>query len=979
MAIFPGGISTDSDLYVAVNDKFTTLTLALSNVDTTVTVSDTTGFPTVGFITADLEIIKYTGKTPTTFTGCTRGSDGTTAVSHLAGINIFHYVIAIHHNVLKDEVKAIESTLINYVTVKDFGAVGDGVTNDTVAIQAAIDSLSSTGGVVYFPKGQYRIARTIGTNDKWGLKITANNITLRGDGASLRRFNTDISTYALSYPLIFVGTPDSNVAATTLNTTITGFTFIGEDTRHSSPGSTIHDGRSAIEAKNTTALTVTNCRFTLIDSQAIYFQKPAEFDYANSVYYNTTKSYQAVITKNSFVANSHATVDRALMHAISIGGLDHVQINNNYFEWCDNCISYETTYGNPTQIETDLYPSGTVVGSVKRSGRWLTFNDNVVYNSSEHAVYVGGMDVTIVGNTFRIDNSTVCSGDVKLRAANVSMSGNTILARNTCISITTPSTNIEVSGNIMYALTDSSAGVLDISSAGLSSYISARPWYGPFFAMSGMNIIGNTIERVSTAETNGYGIRLSADNSDANYPEGQIQDVVISGNTLRYPKHGVYFVGGLTQKVHINNNIIHGKPFTLAGFTTATTVNTESAINVEDANADLLIHVQFNNNTLYGSKYLFKTNTGTGTSVHLPWGIRDNRFDYIQFFKTADMRALDSYNKFNHNTGTHFLDRTWNGFGLENSLYDETTSTNSIYRYNQIWDGTSLKFYTDDAGTFLTTAFLSNTQTFTGTKTFTSSTGTGFGGVPTAVSNAGIDIYSGGLGLIGGADSGASTRTNATLKIFRIGLYHYTNAEEPSGIINGLVDSTQCLVRIGGGTSTLNAATDTQIYAAANTTTLTGTQVFSAKSTGVGFLGTTTNDNATTGWVGQYIESIVAAQNVGANGTRSDITSISLTAGDWDIDAGWLLDRTGATFSSTNFEILTSTTSGNNTTGSVAGSSYFIAQDVAPTTFSFFSMVIPRLRVSVSATTTYYLKGFVASYSAATPRYWARLSARRVR
>jgi hypothetical protein len=41
--------------------------------------------------------------------------------------------------------------------VLDYGAIGDGVTNDRNAIQAALDALPATGGVVRFPKGAYVI------------------------------------------------------------------------------------------------------------------------------------------------------------------------------------------------------------------------------------------------------------------------------------------------------------------------------------------------------------------------------------------------------------------------------------------------------------------------------------------------------------------------------------------------------------------------------------------------------------------------------------------------------------------------------------------------------------------------------------------------------------------------------------------------------------------------------------------------------
>lgn len=60
----------------------TTCNGAVAIGDTTITVASTTGFPTSGHIVIESETLQYSGVGATTFTGCIRGSSGTTAATH---------------------------------------------------------------------------------------------------------------------------------------------------------------------------------------------------------------------------------------------------------------------------------------------------------------------------------------------------------------------------------------------------------------------------------------------------------------------------------------------------------------------------------------------------------------------------------------------------------------------------------------------------------------------------------------------------------------------------------------------------------------------------------------------------------------------------------------------------------------------------------------------------------------------------------
>ncbi len=68
----------------------TTLSQTLSASNTTITVTSTTGFSTpLGRVLIDQELATYTGNTATTFTGATRGANGTIATTHSNGAIVY--------------------------------------------------------------------------------------------------------------------------------------------------------------------------------------------------------------------------------------------------------------------------------------------------------------------------------------------------------------------------------------------------------------------------------------------------------------------------------------------------------------------------------------------------------------------------------------------------------------------------------------------------------------------------------------------------------------------------------------------------------------------------------------------------------------------------------------------------------------------------------------------------------------------------
>jgi hypothetical protein len=105
----------------------------------------------------------------------------------------------------------VESKLQESVSVKDFGAVGNGTTDDTAAIQLA---LSSGATRIYFPTGTYKILLTEGS---YLHKFTSGDIELFGNATIL-----DTSTYTLNGPFTEIFWFDGVSSAS-----VTGINYLG--------------------------------------------------------------------------------------------------------------------------------------------------------------------------------------------------------------------------------------------------------------------------------------------------------------------------------------------------------------------------------------------------------------------------------------------------------------------------------------------------------------------------------------------------------------------------------------------------------------------------------------------------------------------------------------------------------------------------------------------------------------------------------
>lgn len=194
----------------------------------------------------------------------------------------------------------------------------------------------------------------------------------------------------------------------------------------------------------------------------------------------------------------------------------------------------------------------------------------------------------------------------------------------------------------------------------------------------------------------------------------------------------------------------------------------------------------------------------------------------------------------------------------------------------------------------------------------------------------------------------------------------FLSTPSSANLAAALTDETGTGANVFANTPTLV----TPILGAASATSIT----FTSTS---GIIGTTTNDNAAAGSVGQIVESTVLVGSAVAltTATTANITSISLTAGDWSVYGNIWTNPAGTTTTSI-VQGAISTTSATLPTAPASGAFTRFADSF--TIGQAQGIYVGQTRLSLSGTTTVYLVMQV-TFAISTMGGYGYIGARRVR
>jgi len=166
---FPTSIEASTYFGEAYNNLSTTLSQKAGISDTTVYVASTNNWPSIGWITMEDEIRSYTGKTTGSFTGCTPGSDNTTAAEHAAGKTVSLTFPAIMWTRIVAELRATQTalgaSLANIATLTNTVTLTNKTLTTPTLTKPVINGTNPTGATYTPATGAQTVALDCATNN----------------------------------------------------------------------------------------------------------------------------------------------------------------------------------------------------------------------------------------------------------------------------------------------------------------------------------------------------------------------------------------------------------------------------------------------------------------------------------------------------------------------------------------------------------------------------------------------------------------------------------------------------------------------------------------------------------------------------------------------------------------------------------------------------------------------------------------------
>ena len=355
--------------------------------------------------------------------------------------------------------RSLSDRFADVVNVKDFGAVGDGTTDDTTAIQAAINSVSS-GGTIFIPKGTYII------NSQLNLR-SGNSIVGESRYSSTLKaangFNGNI--------LRTTGTSPNNISVRTLG-------FNGNSTEQTSG--------NLLNFEDVTSFEISECNFKDAYTESILLRSCSKGQVSNNECINSggdgiSLSFTSpTLGKNISINNNY--INNPSEAGINLSGQKHVTVTGNVVEHDATGGTHSSGHGGIrlTNGSTLCVATGNSVQGMSRglfvvstAGVLNTLVGNTISNSGLQGILIEQSSQLVSSNTiddsgkiadssspfgFGIQVSGACQS---VQIQNNSITGNTTMEKG-IVMTTTGSQNVivgnRISGNTAAALTNEGGG-----------------------------------------------------------------------------------------------------------------------------------------------------------------------------------------------------------------------------------------------------------------------------------------------------------------------------------------------------------------------------------------------------------------------------------------------------------------------------------------------------------------------------------------